>query len=94
MQAKVPSLQLSIRCAVQNFVRTNSWESYISSGGTSIILYDSHGCGGMYFAFTQRSNQWNKAFGLLQRLLSTDVCALLFVSQTLFSTCTLNAIFI
>ena len=32
-------------CA-QNFVRTNSWESYTSNAGTTLHLYDGHFCTG------------------------------------------------
>ena len=35
----------SMSCA-QNFVRTNSWESYTSNAGTSLHLYDGHFCTG------------------------------------------------
>ena len=31
---------------LQNFVRTNSWESYTSNAGTTIHLYDGHFCQG------------------------------------------------
>ncbi|DBA94879.1 hypothetical protein WJX77_001749 [Trebouxia sp. C0004] len=33
-------------CTELNYVRTNSWESYVSSGGSAIILFDGHGCSG------------------------------------------------
>lgn len=32
-------------CA-QNFVRTNSWESYTSNAGSTLHLYDGHFCTG------------------------------------------------
>ena len=35
----------SMSCA-QNFVRTNSWESYTSNAGTTLHLYDGHFCTG------------------------------------------------
>ena len=35
-------------CVLQNFVRTNSWESYTSNAGTTIHLYDGHFCQGQF----------------------------------------------
>lgn len=31
---------------VQNYVRTNSWESYVTSGRGTIEFFDGHGCSG------------------------------------------------
>ncbi|DBB08381.1 TPA: hypothetical protein ACH3X3_008540 [Trebouxia sp. C0006] len=31
---------------LKNYVKFNSWESYVSSGGSAIILFDGHGCSG------------------------------------------------
>lgn len=33
-------------CENLNFFRTNSWESYVAGNGTSIQLFDGHGCDG------------------------------------------------
>ncbi|CAL8467389.1 g6926 [Coccomyxa elongata] len=33
-------------CKDLNFVRTNSWESYTSNAGSTIVLYDGHFCTG------------------------------------------------
>ena len=31
---------------MQNYIETNSWESYVAGNGTSLQLFDSHSCGG------------------------------------------------
>lgn len=43
--ANVPAKGCS-PCTELNYIRTNSWESYVTSGGSTITLYDGHGCKG------------------------------------------------
>ncbi|KAK9909305.1 hypothetical protein WJX75_000247 [Coccomyxa subellipsoidea] len=44
-EARVPASGCG-DCNDLNFVRTNSWESYISNAGTYIVLYNGHFCTG------------------------------------------------
>ena len=56
--------------SLQNFVRTNSWESYTSNAGVTIHLYDGHFCTG------ECTNYILVALGL-QKVLSTNAPILL-----------------
>ena len=41
----------SVPLLLQNYVKFNSWESYVCSGGSSIVLFDGHGCSGTVTVF-------------------------------------------